>query len=73
MKRMIEIDIDPSPEEMAELLAAMSDVDQAIFFNNLAEHVSKWSVPACFQWSQVDSNLTKEARIMLSNLVYSLG
>lgn len=49
MKRQIEIEIDPTPEEMAERFAEMSDEEQAAFFNRVAELVAEWKNPACVQ------------------------
>ncbi len=49
IQRTIEVDVRPSPDELAFEFAHFGDEEQAMFFNELANIVSKWERPFCFQ------------------------
>lgn len=47
--RKIDVDIELSPEDLADCFCNLHDNEQALFFNRIAEVVSKWGNPFCFQ------------------------
>ena len=49
MKRTVEIDVEPTPAELAIALAKMDADQQAMFFNVLASQDVDWKAPWCFQ------------------------
>jgi hypothetical protein len=71
MKRYVEVDVKPTPEEMAEHFCNMFDYEQAEFFNKIAELVKDWQDPFCFQLQAiVDTNeLSRDA----SNIMKQIG
>lgn len=67
MKRTVTIDVDPSPEELANAFAAMDGTGQAKFFNFLYKCDKAWksSWPFQLQWVTDDDELTDDGREMM--------
>ena len=68
--RTVAIDVDPTPEELADAFASMDDDEQTRFFNELAVIVGKWEQPFCLQLQYITDNdaLTKEARHIMASI-----
>ena len=56
IQRKILVDFRPSPDELAFEFAKFSDEEHVIFFNELAELVSKWDRPFCFQLQYIQDH-----------------
>ena len=53
ISRTIEIDVSPTPNELAACFCGMSAAGQAMFFNEIAELVKRWDKPFGFQLQAV--------------------
>jgi len=70
IKRKFDVDIQLTPDELASEFSRMDDEQQAMFFNELAEIVSKWDRPFCFQMQFVidNPNLTQEGKSLMREI-----
>jgi hypothetical protein len=70
MKRSFDIEITPTPEELAEAFENMSGTEQAAFFSRIGSLVGKWSVPFAMQAQYItDSDaLTDQGRAIMRTL-----
>ena len=70
IQRKINVDIVPTPDELASEFAQMDDEQQAMFFNELAIIVSKWDRPFCFQLQFVRDHpaLTLEGKSVMQQI-----
>ena len=56
--RKIHVDIEMSPEDIADCFCDLYADEQAIFFNRISEVVTTWGTSFCFQFqSVVDSKI----------------
>lgn len=51
--RKIDVDIELSPEDLADCFCDLCDEEQAIFFNRIFDAVTAWGKPFCFQLQAV--------------------
>lgn len=70
MKRQIEIDINPTPQELAEVFCNMYEEEQVEFFNEIAKITKTWNSPFCMQLQAiVDTNkLTPHAKLIMRQI-----
>lgn len=54
--RKIDVDIELSPEDLADCFCNLHDDEQAMFFNHIAELVKTWGNPFCFQLQCIINN-----------------
>lgn len=68
--RNIDVDIDMSPENIADYFCDLSSSEQAIFFNRIAEVTAKWAGPFCFQLQCIVSSnmLTREGKEIMRQI-----
>lgn len=75
LKQNTEVEIDISPEMVAELFCSMDCAEQAAFFNRIAEDVKTW--PSCNFDLQlqyvVDTNLLTEDGKQIMRTIGSYG
>ena len=57
IQRKIDVDIELSPEDIADCFCDLHDDEQAIFFNRIAEEVATWGTSFCFQLQAVIDSL----------------
>ena len=67
------IDVKPTPEELAVVFATMGSMDQAMFFNAIAEEVDSWpngmgSWVMQLQYINTDEVLTDGARHIMETI-----
>lgn len=67
MKKNVDIDIDFSPEEVAELFCNLDSGKQARFFNEVGEISDSWDRDFCFQADFIagDPILTDNGRYVM--------
>lgn len=70
MKRTIEIELTPTPRELAEVFCAMEGQEQAEFFNHIFVESRSWSAPFDFQAHDISSCgvLTEGGRRIMSTI-----
>lgn len=70
MPRNIDVDINMSPENIADCFCDLHSDEQAIFFNRVAEVTATWGAPFCFQLQYIiDSNmLTREGEEIMCQI-----
>lgn len=70
MKRQIEIEIQPTPKELAELFCEMNSDGHVEFFNEIANCVKEWNQNFCFQLQFISDSgkLTNDARIIMQQI-----
>lgn len=70
IQKKFNVDIQLTPDELAFEFSQMGDEEQAIFFNELAEIVSKWDRPFLFQMQFVidNPNLTQEGKSLMREI-----
>lgn len=70
LQRKIQVDVTPTPDELAFEFSNMDDEQQAMFFNELAILAAKWNKPFCFQLQNIISNpaLTNEGRKIMEQI-----
>ena len=68
--RKIDVDIELSPEEIADCFCDLHDNEQALFFNRIAEVVAAWGTSFCFQLqSVIDSKvLTSDGKDIMCQI-----
>lgn len=68
--RNIDVDIDMSPENIADYFCDLSSSEQAIFFNRIAEVTAKWGTSFCFQLEYIVSSnlLTREGKEIMRQI-----
>ena len=57
------------PAALAELFCQMFADDQAKFFDTVAVISGGWEKPACFQWRNMEDDITPKARAMLREML----
>lgn len=70
MKRTCEIEVKPTPYEIAKAFCDMGSGEQADFFNYISEESEKWDNPFCFQLQSItdEERLTRGARYIMSQI-----
>ena len=70
MKKQIEIDFEPTPEEVAERFCEMEADEQAQFFNQIARLSDLWNRAFVFQLQGVadSSELTEAGRKVMCDI-----
>jgi hypothetical protein len=70
ISRDIRVDIELSPENIADCFCDLHGNEQAIFFNRVSEVTATWGSPFCFQLQNiVDSNiLTREGKEIMCQI-----
>jgi hypothetical protein len=70
IQRKFNLDVVPTPDELAFEFSQMNDEQQAMFFNELADIVGKWDGTFCFQMQFVRDNqaLTQEGRNVMRQI-----
>jgi len=62
IKRNIDIEILPTPKELAQSFCAMDSNEQATFFNEVYKNVkSEWEKPFCMQLQSITDSLELSA------------
>lgn len=57
--RPVQAEVEVSSREMGQLFAAMDSLDQAMFFQGVADGIKYYKVLPCFQWSYLREELDK--------------
>lgn len=71
IKRNIEVEVDPTPQELAELFWKLGSIEQAEFFNKLGE-IAGHHLPFQMQYVTDDDVLTTDGRYAMSIIgIYS--
>ena len=65
IKRNIEVEVDPTPQELAELFWKLGSIEQAEFFNKLGE-IASHHLPFQMQYVTDDDVLTTDGRYAMS-------
>lgn len=70
MKRTVEVEVNPTPEELAQTWCEMSGDEQAQFFNAIGDIVNLWNKPFAYQLGFISNSqdLTKKGRAILINI-----
>ena len=70
IKKVVPIDVEITPDELAAEFASMDDDEQAHFFNALARIVKKWRHPFPVQLQYITDNdvLTNDARHIMQSI-----
>ena len=70
ISRKIDIDVEMSPEDIADCFCELHDDGQALFFNRIAEVVATWGNPFCFQLQSIADNkvLTGDGRKIMRQI-----
>lgn len=68
IKRKLTVDIELTPEDLADCFCDLYDNEQAFFFNRIAEVVATWGKPFCFQLQYISNNkaLTSDGKEIMS-------
>lgn len=68
--RKVDIDIEMSPEDIADCFCDLHDDEQALFFNRIAEVVATWCNPFCFQLQYIINKkiLTRDGREIMRQI-----
>ncbi|UUO12721.1 hypothetical protein M6D76_08605 [Alcaligenes faecalis] len=67
IKRSVEIDVDPTPEELASCFWELGSFDQAKFFNHLGR-IASHNLPMQMQCVTDDNVLTSEGRYAMRRI-----
>lgn len=70
MKRQIEIDVRPTPYELAEVFCNMCDYEQAQFFNEVGNISDEWDSPFVMQLQSIVNTklLTKSGNQVMAEI-----
>lgn len=70
IQRKIDVDIELSPEDLADCFCDLYADEQAMFFSHIAEVVTKWDSLFCFQLQRVINNkaLTAGGRAIMRTI-----
>ena len=68
IERKLTIDVELTPEDLADCFCELYADEQAIFFNRISELVEKWDTSFCFQAHAIESSgkLTNNGRWIMS-------
>lgn len=56
IERKLTIDVELTPEDLADCFCDLYADEQAVFFNRISELVGKWDTGFCFQMQSIDSS-----------------
>lgn len=70
IQRNIDINVELSPEDIADCFCDLRDDEQAVFFNRISEVVKKWGSPFCFQLQHIINNgiLTRDGKEIMCQI-----
>ena len=70
IERKLTVDVELTPEDLADCFCDLHSNEQAHFFNRMAEVTAKWGAPFCFQLQYiVDSKiLTRDGKEIMCQI-----
>lgn len=68
IERKLTVDVELTPEDLADCFCELYADEQAVFFNRISELVEKWDTSFNFQLQGIGNSgvLTKDGRIIMS-------